>query len=265
MTYEILWIYIKPALEILILWIVIYYILIFLEGTRAFLVLRGLLYLSIIFLATKFFGLDNINWLLTKILGISVIALIIIFQNELRQGLARLGQQQLFGGSSQEKEVLDVIENVTQAVFKLAHKKRGVLIAIEREAKLKTYIESGIELDAKVSAELIQNIFTPPSPLHDGGVIIRGSRIMAASCLFPLSERFNLNKIMGTRHRAALGISEQTDAIVLIVSEETSDISVARNGSFIPMEKREQLIGILKDFLIPPKSKKGKHDQVVKS
>ena len=259
MTYETIWIYIKPALEILILWIAVYQILIFFEGTRAFHVMRGLSYLALAFLVTKFLQLDNINWILTKIFGISVVALIIIFQNELRQGLARLGQQQLFTGSSQEQEALDVIEYLADAVCKMSRKKIGCLIAIEREVRLKTYIDSGLELDAKISSELIQNIFTEKSPLHDGGVIIRGNRIVSAVCLFPLSEKANLNKIMGTRHRAALGISEQTDAVVIIVSEETNAISVAYNGDFIAIDSKELLINVLRDFLIPVKDKKVKN------
>lgn len=261
MTYEIFWPYIKPALEILILWIVIYQILIFLEGTRALLVMRGLAYLSFIFLLTKLFGLDNINWILTKIFGISVIALIIIFQNELRHGLARLGQQQLFSGSSQ-REALNVIEQLADAAFRLSRKKSGALVAIERNVKLNTFIESGLNLDARISSELLQNIFTPKSPLHDGGVVIRSDRIVATSCLFPLTEKENLNKSMGTRHRAALGLSEQSDAVIVIVSEETKGISVARNGELIPVSSEEKLIGLLKDLLIVSKNKKDKNGQV---
>jgi diadenylate cyclase len=132
-------------------------------------------------------------------------------------------------------------------------------MAIERETKLKTYIESGVPIEGHVTSVLIQSIFNPNSPLHDGGVILRGERIVAASCLFPLSENPNFSKIIGTRHRAALGLTEQTDAIVVMVSEESGEISVASDGRFIPITNRERLVGILKDLFIgKSKTKKKK-------
>jgi len=248
--------FIKPTLEIIILWIVFYHILVFFEGTRAFQVLKGLTYLLIAFLASQILGFDTLNWLLTKFFAISIIALLIIFQQELRHGLARLGQQHLFNVALEESEIIAIIEELTSSTYKLAHQKIGCLIAIERETKLKTYIETGVQMDAKVSAELIRSIFTPQSPLHDGGVITRADRIVAASCLFPLSDNPNFSKIIGTRHRAALGITEQTDSVVIMVSEETGEISVASNGRFIPIVNRERLVNILKNLLVPQTKKK---------
>src|SRR3989338_2129451 len=218
---------IKPSFEIIVLWIVFYQILVFFEGTRAFHVLKGIIYLLLAFLASQLLGFDTLNWLLTKFFGISIIALLVIFQQELRQGLARLGQQHLFNPILEEAEMVALIEEMTAAIYKLSRKKNGCLMAIERETKLKTYIESGLLLDSKVSSEMLQSIFNATSPLHDGGVVIRGERIVAAACLFPLSENPNFSKIVGTRHRAALGLTEQTDAIVIMVSEETCEVSVA--------------------------------------
>ncbi len=244
---------IKAVLEILILWLVFYRILLFVEGTRSFHVLKGIAYLIIAFFLFQVLGLDTLNWLLTKIFAISVIGVLVIFQPELRQGLARLGQQHLFNVGLEESEMMAVCEEITTAVYRLSKNRLGCLIAIERELKLKTYIESGIAIDAKISAELLQSIFHTSSPLHDGGVISRGDRIVAASCLFPLTENPNFSKIIGTRHRAALGLTEQTDAVVVMVSEETQEISVAEDGRFIPVVNRERLISVLRDLLLKPK------------
>ena len=252
----IIWSAIKPVLEIIILWIVFYRILFFFEGTRAFHVLKGITYLLVAFLACQLLGLDTLSWLLTKFFAISIIALLIIFQQELRQGLARLGQQHLFNVSLEESEIFEIIEEITSAVYKLSRQQVGCLIAVERETKLKSYIESGLDMDAKISSELIQSIFNPQSPLHDGGIIVRGNRVAAASCLFPLSENPNFSKIIGTRHRAALGITEQTDTVVVMVSEQTSEISVAADGRFIPVVNRERLVSILRSLLVVEGKKK---------
>lgn len=241
---------IKPIIEILILWIVFYRILFFFQGTRAFQVLKGITYLLIAFLVSQIFVLDTLNWLLTKLFAISVIAVLIIFQPELRQGLARLGQQHLFNIDLAESELLLIIEQIVQSVQKLSRQRTGCLIAIERETQLKTSVESGVGMDGKVSAEIIQCIFSFASPLHDGGIIIRGERIVAAACLFPLSENPHLSKSTGTRHRAAMGLSEQTDCIVVMVSEETGSISVAADGSFIAIKDKEDLTRTLTEFLI---------------
>ena len=256
-----IWTNLKPLFEIAILWMVYYQILVFFEGTRSFQVLKGIVWIVLAFLASQILGFDTLNWLLTKFFGISIIAVLIIFQQELRQGLARLGQQDLFNIGLEESEVVAVIEEVTAATFKMAKNRVGGIMALERETKLKTYIESGIELGAKVSAEVLLTIFSPQSPMHDGGVVIRGDRIIASACLFPLSDNPSFSKIIGTRHRAALGLSEHTDAIVILVSEETADISVAADGRFIAIETREKLIEVLKGLLVkerkPKKSELG--------
>jgi len=251
-----IWSFIKPITEILILWYMFYQTLVFFEGTRSFQVLKGIIYLVIAFLLSQIFGFDTLNWLLTKFFGISIIAFLIIFQQELRLGLARLGQQHLFNIALEESEVLAVLDEIAGAIFRMAKNKTGCLIAIERDDKLKTYIESGIAVDGKISSELIQSIFSTYSPLHDGGVVARLDRIVAASCLFPLSDNTNISKILGTRHRAALGLTEQTDAIVVLVSEETGEISIATDGRFIPVANRERFMHILKSMLVTPKDSK---------
>jgi len=255
------WEIVKPLSEIVILWVMLYHILVFFEGTRAFQVFKGIIYLIVAFLIFQILGLDTLNWLLTKFFAISIIALVIIFQQELRHGLARLGQQHLFNFGLEESEIIEIIEQITSATYKLARQKTGCLIAIERNTKLKPYIESGLMIDSQISSELIQCIFNPQSPIHDGGIITRGNRIVAAACLFPLSDNPNFSKIIGTRHRAALGITEQTDTVVIMVSEETSEISVACDGRFIPIVNRERLVNILKDLLIVETKSKKKVNQ----
>jgi diadenylate cyclase len=253
-----IWNKITPTVEILILWFVFYRILVFFEGTRAFQVLRGLMYLLIAFLVSKLLGLDTINWLLTKIFGLSIIALMIIFHQELRQGLARLGQQHLFSITLGESEIIALIEELSNAIFKLSKQNIGALLAIERVTKLNTYIESGVLFDSRISSEIIQSIFNPHSPLHDGGIIIRDDRIVAAACLFPLTDNPSISKIVGTRHRAALGISEQTDSVALLVSEETGEVCIAADGKFTNVKNSEELVNTLKNFLVAGQNKKKK-------
>ena len=251
-----IWSTIKPIVEIIILWIGFYRILVFFEGTRAFQVLKGITYIVIAFLVSQIFGLDTLNWLLTKFFAISIIALLIIFQQELRHGLARLGQQHLFNVGLAESELLAILDEIANAVYKLSRQLCGCLLAIERETKLKTYIESGVDMDSKISSELIQSIFAPQSPLHDGGLVIRAERLVAAACLFPLSESPHVSKTMGTRHRAALGLSEQTDSIVIMVSQETGEVLVAADGSFIAIGDQDKLVGVLKELLIKTEKKR---------
>lgn len=253
-----IWTTAKPFLEILILWIVYYRIFVFFEGTRSFQVLTGIIYIIGAFLVSQILGFDTLNWLLTKLFGISILAILIIFQQELRHGLARLGQRHLFNVALEENEIVAVIEEVTAAVFKMAQTGVGCIIALERETKLKTFIESGLQIDAKVSTEMLSTIFSPQSPMHDGGVVIRGDRVLASACLFPLSDNPTFSKITGTRHRAALGLSEHTDAVVILISEETTEISVAVDGKFIPVKTRDQLIETLMNLMVKPNHKKKK-------
>lgn len=223
----------KAVTEIVILWFVFYRIMLFFEGTRAVQVLRGIVVLVTAFFVFQILRLETLDWLLTHLFGISIIAVLIIFQPEIRQGLARLGQQNIFKVSLYDTEVKEMLEEITEAAEALSKSRIGALIAIEKEDSLKNYIESGVKIDSKVTAELLQTIFTPNSLLHDGGVVIQHGRIIAAGCLFPLTEKLDLNRVFGTRHRAAIGLGEQTDAAIVIVSEETGDISFCHNGRLL--------------------------------
>ena len=245
----------KPVIEILILWFVIYHLMLFFEGTRAVLVLRGIIILLIAFLCFQRLGFEILNWLMTKLLGISVIAVLIIFHPEIRQGLARLGQRHLFSPALREEQIDYILNQVGKAVEYLCRNKVGALIAIENNDPLNAYIESGVSVDSKVSSELIQTIFTPNSLLHDGGLIIQQGRIIAAGCIFPLSQKQELSRIFGTRHRAALGLSEESDALIIVVSEERQDSSLIHKGKLLKDLSREDLVFKSKEILSTKESK----------
>lgn len=248
---QIIWESLKPVIEIAILWFVIYRIVVFFEGTRAFQVVKGIILLVIAFFIFKVLGLTTLDWLLERLFAISIIAILIIFQPEFRQGLARLGQRHLFSPILAESEIIAVIKEIANALCILSARKIGAIIAIERESKLNAYIESGVHLDSKAVSELLLSIFMPSSPLHDGGVVIRGERVLAAVCLFPLSENPRFNKTTGSRHRAALGLSEQTDAVIVMVSEQTGEIGLAYEGKFAEIKDEASLVSALKNILIP--------------
>ena len=246
----------KLVLEICILWFVLYHVMLFLKDTKAVNLLRGIIILIIAFFIFQKLGLDTLNWILTKIFAISIIALFVIFQPELRQGLTRLGQPQIFYFGPKEEEIESLIKEVSAAASTLSKKNIGALIAIQRDVGLRDYMESGLIIDAEISSELLQSIFNPNSPLHDGGVIISNNRIMAVTCLFPLSENPDIDRALGMRHRAAVGLSEHTDAAVLVVSEETGDISLAVNGRLTRKLDKEDLVLILKGLFRKEKKKR---------
>lgn len=215
-------------LEIILLAAAFYYIILFFRGTRGVQVLVGfVLVLVALLLLTQILHLDTLNWILRRSSVYLAIAFVIIFQPEIRRVLAELGKQHIFGSTAGERTLVD---HIVQAVVLLAERKIGALVAIEREIGTRTTQDTGTRLDSLVTPELLASIFYPHTPLHDGGVIIRENRIVAAGCLFPLSSREELSKTLGTRHRAAIGLTEETDAIVVVVSEETGTISVAYKG-----------------------------------
>jgi len=239
----------RPIVEIAILWLVIYHILLFFEGTRAIQVLRGIIVLLVAFFLFQKLGLTELSWLLTKMFGISVIAILIIFQPEIRQGLARLGQRHFFGTQLKEEELDYMLKEIGIAAESLSKDKIGALIVIEKNDSLNIYSESGIGIDARVSSEMIQTIFTPNSLLHDGGLVIQHGRIISAGCLFPLTQNQSLSRMFGTRHRAALGLSEDTDAIIIVVSEERQDISLVYRGRLFKDLGKEEMISKIKDII----------------
>lgn len=239
----------KPIVEVVILWIVIYHILLFFVGTRAIQVVRGIIILLLAFLLFQKLNLAILDWLLTKLFGISVIAILVIFHPEIRQGLARLGQRHLFATTLKEEELDFMLKEVGKATEILCKNKFGALIAIEKNDPLAGYIESGVLIDARVSTDLLEAIFTPNNPLHDGGLVVQHGRIMAAGCLFPLTQNQDLSRIFGTRHRAALGLSEETDAIVIIVSEERQNISLVYQSRLYKDLSREELLTKVKELI----------------
>jgi diadenylate cyclase len=238
----------KAALEIGILAVIIYYVLVFLRGTRGAAVLTGLAVLLIsLTLLTRLLGLDTISWLLSWFFGFFAIALLVIFQPEFRRVLAELGSHQLFASPTRGREV---IENISAAAQTLAERRIGALIAIEGSIGFRGIEERGVEMDCRVTSETLTTIFFPNTPLHDGAAVIRGDRIVAAACIFPLSEQRGLDFELGTRHRAALGLTEETDAVVVVVSEETGTISVAHRGMLRRGLSRAALSQTLENLLL---------------
>lgn len=219
----------QDGLDVLIMAVVFYNLILLLRGTRAIQMLVGLgVLLTVSFVADRI-GLHAVGWVLQNFLGAVVLVIIILFQPELRRALANMGQTPLlrFLDPIKEERVLQECVRGTQA---LAAKRIGALIALQRETDLKGYVDGGVGFDARVSRELLFSIFLPASPVHDGAVLIQGNRLTQAGCFLPLSQNTHLPKDLGTRHRAGLGLSEETDAVVIIVSEETGAISLAVGG-----------------------------------
>jgi diadenylate cyclase len=212
--------------------VLLYYILLWLQGTRAVSLIRGLVLILIVYVVGRVLGLYTINWLFDKFAAAIAVMLVILFQPELRRTLERFGRGKFLGalGFSPVSQGSFYVRHIVRAAEQLAETQTGALIVIERLSGMTEYLESGVRLDAFLSGELLLSIFNPRSPLHDGAVIIQGDRIMAASCLLPISESRMLDKRLGTRHRAAVGVSEITDALVIVVSEKTGIISIAENG-----------------------------------
>ncbi len=239
----------KTIAEIVILWIVIYRVFLFLKGTKAVYLLRGIVVLIISLLLFQLLGFPVLTRILTYLFAFFIILVVIIFQPELREGLIRLGRRHIFNIEPQVEEVEQILREVVSSVGVLSRKKIGALIAIKKDMGLRKYIGSGVILNADITSELVQNIFYPSAPLHDGGVIIEKTRIVAASCLFPLSEDPNIERTLGMRHRAAVGLSEATDALVVSVSEETGIISLAIEGQLTRRLSPNDLFTILKGQL----------------
>jgi diadenylate cyclase len=245
----------QDVLDILIVTVIIYRILLIIKGTRAAQMLIGIGVLFIALLFSKYLGLYTIDWIIQSLWAQIVLALIILFQPEIRKTLAQMGEAR-FLPSFTSVEELRYLEEIVKGTVALANRKIGALIVIEKETSLDDITEMGTKLDARVSRELLLSIFHPSSPIHDGAIVIRGNRVVAAGCFLPLTLSMDISKAFGTRHRAGLGLTEETDAVVLIVSEETGSITTAVGDD---MEKNIN-IGDLRDFLtenfIKPKEKK---------
>ena len=232
----------KPVLEIGVFWFVFYLFFVYIKDSGMVQALKGILILVAIFFVSQALQLRSIQWILSHLFQISIIGFLIIFQPELRRGLARIGQSPLFKMFIKEEKIAD---EIVRAVATMSKNRIGALIALEREMSLKPYIESGIALDGVLSSELLMTIFMPNTPFHDGGVIVQGNRVVAVGCLFPLSQSQKLSKVFGTRHRAGLGLSEETDAVIIVVSEETGTISLMVQGKVMQGMDEERLKQLL--------------------
>lgn len=225
-------------LEILIIAFLLYYILVWMKNTRAWTLLKGLIVICIFLLAAHFLEMNTIMWMAKNILSFAVIALIVVLQPELRNALEALGKKNFLDSlgfsdvSRREHEIFSekTINEIVKACVEMGKVRTGALIVVEQKESLREYERTGIEVDGIVTSQLLINIFEHNTPLHDGAVIVRGNRVTSATCYLPLSANLDLSKELGTRHRAGVGISEVTDSLTLIVSEETGKISVAYEG-----------------------------------
>jgi diadenylate cyclase len=236
---------IVDVIDIIIVSFLFYRLFLLIKGTRATQMFIGLFLLIILSYVAHAADLNALNYILSSLKTIWVIAFVILFQPELRKALTQLGQNRILGLFIKVEESSTVSE-IVKACHQLSQKGLGAIVVIEQDVGLKNYVETGTPLDARVTSQLLGTIFTPPGPLHDGAVIIEKNRIVAAGCILPLSQNPRLGKTLGTRHRAGLGLSEETDAIVIIVSEETKMISLAVGGKL----KRKLDINTLRNDLI---------------
>ncbi|OJH00080.1 TIGR00159 family protein [Enterococcus termitis] len=229
------------------------------RGTKAVQLLKGVAVFIIIRILSEIIGLHTLSWLMNQVIMYGVIAAVVIFQPEVRRGLEHLGRSSFFRTSrSEQQEDEKMILAFDKAIQYMSKRKIGALITVERNTGLDEYIETGIDLDADISGELLINIFIPNTPLHDGAVIVKQGKIAVASAYLPLSESNLIPKEFGTRHRAAVGISEVSDAVTIIVSEETGDVSLTLNNDLIPRLTQEEYLKILRAELVPKEENKDK-------
>lgn len=240
--------YLSNVVDIALVWFVIYKLILIIRGTKAVQLLKGIIVIVVVRILSSLLKLHTLEWLMNQALTWGFLAIIIIFQPELRRALEQLGRGSLFsrGVGQEESEQETFVNEIIKATEYMAKRRIGALISLERETGMGDYIETGIAIDAITSAELLINIFIPNTPLHDGAVIIQGDSIKAAACYLPLSESPFISKELGTRHRAAIGISEVTDSLTIVVSEETGQISVTKNSEL----HRSLLPGQLKEMLL---------------
>lgn len=242
---------IRYAIDILLVTYVIYKLIMLIRGTRAVQLLKGIMVIIITWLLSKYFQLTTLHWLMSQAFTFGVLALVIIFQPELRRALEQLGRGKLFSRTStvDEEVVSRMVQEVCKSTTYMAKRRIGALLVIEKDTGLNDYVETGILINGKVSSELLINIFIPNTPLHDGAVILRKDTVMAAGCYLPLTENPTISKELGTRHRAAIGMSEVSDGLSIVVSEETGQVSFACNGQVHRNLTEEQLSEILLEQL----------------
>lgn len=234
----------QDAVDIGIITFVIYWLIQLIRGTRAMQMIIGLVVVLLAYASSRMLGLFTLNWILDNFLGSIILVIIVVFQSDIRRALTQVGTAPLFGGVDRIERG-QVMEEITKAVVALASKKVGALIVIEREVGLNEYIEMGTRLDAWVTRELLESVFMPQSPIHDGALVIQKGRVIAARCFLPLSVDTSLGKALGTRHRAAIGLTEETDAVAVVVSEEQGKISLVVGGKVTQDLDGTQLRGAL--------------------
>lgn len=262
-TLNITW---TDAAEIVILSFIIYQVMIWIKSTRAWTLLKGFAVVLVLLAVAAFFHMNTILWIAENFFSLGITALIIVFQPELRRALEQLGEKNIlttivpFDNSRKTDERITdrTISELVKACFEMGRVRTGALIVIEQSVSLQEYDRTGIGLDSAVSSQLILNIFEKNTPLHDGAVILSGNRIRSATCYLPLSDNRNLSKELGTRHRAAVGVSEVSDSLTIVVSEETGAVSVARNGRLIRNLNQDQLREQLKMLQAKSEEKKRK-------
>jgi diadenylate cyclase len=245
--------------DIALVYYLFYRLLLIIKGTRAFQMLIGIGLIVIVLIASQAFEFYSLNWIIHSFWTQIVLAVVILFQPEIRRTLARVGERHLFRSLS-PVESSKFIEETVKAAVSMANKRIGALIVLERDTDLSTIIEMGTELDAKVTKEILVSIFLPYSPIHDGAAIIRNGRIISAGCFLPLTLSSNLSKSLGTRHRAAVGLTEESDAVIVVVSEETGEISVVRNGTIENNADAPALRKTLSDLFVKKKGRCSHHE-----
>lgn len=243
---------VKPAIEIALFWFAYYLLFVYIKDSGMAQALKSLIFLVVLFFVAQVFEFWSIRWVLAHFFQISILGFLIIFQPELRRGLTKIGQSPLFKLFVKEERI---IEEMVAAVVSMSKNRVGALIAIEKEVSLKVYVETGIALDGVITTELLMTIFMPNTPFHDGAAVIQGGRVVAVGCLFPLSQSQKLSKTLGTRHRAGLGLSEETDALVIVVSEETGIISFMEQGKVVRDLDEEKLRQHLMELYQPEKER----------
>ena len=264
-------------IDILVIWFLIYELMVLVRGTRAVQLFKGIIIIIVVKLISWYIGLTTVSWVLDQIINWGVIAMVVIFQPEIRRGLEHLGRGTMFTRTKTENEEEEaLITQLDQAIQYMSKRRIGALIAIEMDTGLEEYIETGIPLDAEVTGALLINTFIPNTPLHDGAVIIKGGRIAVAAAYLPLSDSKLIPKELGTRHRAAVGISEVTDALTIVISEETGGVSITKDNELIRDMTQENYLKFLRahlykkestdqnkllDRLVNPFRKGGRHEK----
>ena len=238
----------QDALDIAIIAFIVYRLILLMRGTRAMQMIIGLVVVLSVYVGSQMLGLFTLNWILDNFLSSIILVVIVIFQSDIRRALTQVGTTPLFGGADRFERG-QAAEEITKAVVSMADKKIGALIVLEREVGLNDYIAVGTPLDARVAGELVESVFLPRSPIHDGALVIRKGRMAAARCFLPLSEDSTLSRDLGTRHRAAIGLTEETDAAAVVVSEEQGKISLVVGGKVTHDLDGPQLRGALQQLL----------------